>query len=148
MIFVVTGFRYGWRSVAGAVVAEALFRILVSGFYGAIAQRLTRLRSRWKVVLMLVFVLPVAEQLIDYAIHRRRGTPNLGWAMVISCGVMAISALFNWYVMTHGVLLTGAGTSSLLSDLRRMPRLVVGFLISAPLFFWRALRAGDDRPPV
>jgi hypothetical protein len=142
LIFVVTGFRYGWRSVAGAVIAESLFRILTSGFYGAAAERLTRVRSRWKVLLVLVVVFPAAEQTLDYFIHRARGTPNLGWAMLVSCTVMVVSAAFNWYVMTHGALLTSGNAAPLTTDLRRLPLLVLRFAAEGPLMMWRALFSG------
>ena len=143
-IFVVTGFRFGFRSVAGAVLAEGLFRVVTSGFYGAIAQKMTKVQERWKVVVVLVIAVPAIEQIVDYAIHRWRGTPNLLQAMIISCVVMCISALFNWYVMTRGVLRTDPGSASLASDLIRLPRLAIAFVWKGAQSVWRALRLGSS----
>jgi hypothetical protein len=99
-------------------------------------------RSRWKVPLVLVVVFPAAEQTLDYFIHRARGTPNLGWAMLVSCTVMVVSAAFNWYVMTHGALLTNKNAAPLTTDLRRLPLLVLRFAAEGPLMMWRALFSG------
>jgi hypothetical protein len=40
----------------------------------------------------------------------------------------AVSTLFTLFAMRRGVLIVGEGGGSLLSDLRRMPRLVLTFL--------------------
>jgi hypothetical protein len=129
-------------------VAESAFRIIASGFYGAIAQRLTRVRQRWKALVILVIVLPVTEQTIDYLIHRLRGTPNLGWAMLTSCVLMAVSACFNWYAMTHGVLQTGTGAKPLKSDLKQLPLITFRFVLTAPLLVRRVLTSArpESRP--
>jgi len=134
-VFILTGFEAGWRSVLGAVLAESLYRSVVSGFYGAIAQRLTRVRPRWKAMLVLVFALPFVEQVLDYLLHRARGTYNLNSAILVSCIVMAVSATFNWYAMNRGVLLTDSG-DSFWSDLKRLPGVLFAFLLAGPVAIW------------
>jgi hypothetical protein len=143
-VFILTGYRFGWRSILGAVAAESIFRIVVSGFYGAIAQKLTNVKPRWKAVLILVVVLPAVEQSADFLLHRARGTPNLGWAMLTSCIVMALSAMFNWYAMTRGALRTDSG-KSFLADLRSLPRILVQFVGLVPLAIWRGWHEGYTR---
>ena len=61
-----------------------------------------------------------------------RGTPHLRIAEIVSLFVSAISALFNWYAMRRGTLLVGGEGGSFGGDLRRLPRLLFGFLASLP----------------
>jgi hypothetical protein len=46
------------------------------------------------------------------------------------CFFAAVSALFHLHVMRRGAFLTGHEGRSLLDDFRRMPRLVLAFLVA------------------
>jgi hypothetical protein len=56
-----------------------------------------------------------------------------------------ISALFHLHVMRRGVFLTGHAGSTLADDFRRMPRLVLGFILRlmAPLSTLNSRIAGS-----
>jgi hypothetical protein len=48
--------------------------------------------------------------------------------------------LFNLYAMRRGALVVGAEAPSIGADLRRVPRLIAGFIAAGPLFIFRYLR--------
>jgi len=56
------------------------------------------------------------------------------WASVAaSAGFTAISTVFNWYAMRKGVFVVGEGSASLAADLRRIPRILLEFVILGPV---------------
>lgn len=77
---------------------------------------------------------------LDYLVHLRMGTPNLGTGISISLVVSAITSLFNWHSMQRGTLLIGRGRRTLLADLKAMPKLILDFVIGPPLWVWRGMR--------
>jgi hypothetical protein len=53
-------------------------------------------------------------------------------AEIVSVIISGLSALFNWYAMRRGTLLVGGEGDSFGKDLRRLPRLLLNFLIVLP----------------
>lgn len=131
-IFLVATFHRGWRSAVAALLTESIFCVLTAGFYGAIVQSLRDARPEWLTAVFLTVVMPAIFQVLEYWLHLSRGTPHLIPAEIISVAVSAISALFNWYAMRRGTLLVGAEGKAFGSDLRRLPRLILGFLTVLP----------------
>lgn len=82
--------------------------------------------------IFLTLVLPVTFQILEYLLHWFRGTPHLRFAGIVSLVVSGTSALFNWYAMRRGTLLVGRGAGGFGGDLRRLPRLLLGFLAVLP----------------
>ncbi len=128
-IFFSANLSAGTREAVGAMAAEFAWRFALSGFYGALMQRLRFGTPQWLANLMLGIALPLTNHAIEFAIHYARGTPNLKTSIVASVCFTAISMLFNLYAMRQGAMVTGAGGESLAKDLMRMPRIVVGFVL-------------------
>ena len=131
-IFLAAAARQGWQGSLSALLAESVFCAATAGFYGGIVQFLRDAEPEWLTMLFLTTVLPAAFQVLEYALHRMRGTPHLRLAEIVSLVVSAISALFNYYAMRRGALLVGGEGGSFGSDLKSLPRLLLGFLAALP----------------
>jgi len=83
-IFFLTSLRAGWRLALSAMFAETAFRVIVSGFYRAATQALRKLEPAWLAVAIILLLIPAAVQLLEYAVHRMHGTPNLAAGVILS----------------------------------------------------------------
>jgi hypothetical protein len=131
-IFVIVTLRRGWTDSLLAFCTESVFCVVTAGFYGAIAQTLRDAEPEWLAVLFLTVIMPALFQVLEYVLHRFRGTPHLRVAEMISLVVSALSALFNWYAMRRGTLLVGGEGGRFGDDLRRLPRLLLNFVAALP----------------
>lgn len=128
LIFFATTWKSGWHAAAGAMAAEAALRTVTAGFYGSLTQRLRFITPRWKGNLIALLLLPTIAHSIEFAMHTLRGTPSLAAGMKASIGFTLISTLFHLHAARQGAFLSGEGCATLLSDLRRTPAIVMGFL--------------------
>jgi hypothetical protein len=140
IIFLVANLRSGWRAAVGAMLAEWIYRALTSGFYGAITQGLGEAEPEWQAALASIVVLPVVSHSLEFLIHLLRHTPHLKTSIISSMAFTVISTLFNVYAMRRGALVSGQGCASIASDMRRMPRLIFGFLAVIPNYLIRGAR--------
>jgi len=131
-IFLAASLRRGWQTAAAALATESLFCVISAGSYGAAVQTLRDAQPLWLTAIFLTVIVPAIFQVMEYWLHRLRGTPHLRPAEIASLILSALSALFNWYAMRRGTLLVGAEGKSLASDLRRLPFLIFGFLSLLP----------------
>ena len=131
-IFLVASIRQGWEGTLAAVFTESLFCVITAGSYGAIVQTLRNAEPQWLTVSFLTLVIPAIFQVVEYALHRFRGTPHLRLAEIVSVIISGLSALFNWYAMRNGTLLVGGEGDTFAKDLRRLPILLLNFLIALP----------------
>lgn len=131
-IFLGVAIRHGIGATLSAVLTECVFCAVTAGFYGAIVQTLREAEPEWLTIVFVTFLLPAIFQVLEYGLHRFRGTPHLRIAEIISIIVSGLSALFNWYAMRRGALLVGGEGTSFGSDLRRLPGLIIRFLITLP----------------
>lgn len=131
-IFFVASVRQGWQAAMAALLVESIFCALSAGFYGAVVQILKDAEPQWLTGIFLTLILPVTFQILEYLLHWFRGTPHLRFAGIVSLMVSGTSALFNWYAMRRGTLLVGRGAGGFGGDLRRLPRLLLGFLAVLP----------------
>jgi hypothetical protein len=92
--------------------------------------------------------MPVTNHALELLVHWLRGTPKLAHSILASMCFTAISTLFNLYVMRHGALLVGENRQSFGQDMRRMPRLLIGFIAAGPLAIirWLKRRAAPAMP--
>jgi hypothetical protein len=125
------------------VLVEIAYVTLTAGVYAGMQQKALGLRSRLLGNLIVVIGVPGLAQALDWSAHRVMGAAVTGRATLAVSLFAAISALFHLHVMRNGVFLTGTGRS-LFDDLRRMPRLIAGFVVR-PLAFLAALTAGPAR---
>ncbi len=131
-IFFGAAVQRGWRTAIAALFTESIFCLLISGFYGAVVQILKDAEPQWLTGIFLTIAMPVTFQVLEYLLHWFRGTPHLRIAAIVSLLVSAVSALFNWYAMRRGTLLVGREAGGFGGDLRRLPRLLLGFLAVLP----------------
>lgn len=131
-IFFIAAVQRGWEAAISALLTESVFCVLSAGFYGAVVQILKDAEPEWLTGVFLTVVMPVIFQVLEYLLHWFRGTPHLRIAGIISLLVSALSALFNWYAMRRGTLLVGRGAGGFGGDLRRLPRLLFGFVAVLP----------------
>ena len=101
-------------------------------------------------------MLPLFSHIVEYITHYAQEnmfqtifaaaeTAARKRAFAVSVFVSVLSALFNLFMMRHGVLLVGAGeeTRSLGSDLKMIPRLVVEFIAYLPKQILKSFRSGN-----
>lgn len=131
-IFLVTSLRAGWRLAISAMFAETAFRVVTSGFYGAVTEAIRKLKPAWLAILIVLVLAPAAVQLLELGVHVVSHTPNLKTGVWVSTIMTAVASLFNWYAMRQGIMLTGSEAKPFLSDLKRFPLLVYGFITAIP----------------
>lgn len=140
IIFLCANLTAGWRAATGAMLAEFLYRGFSAGFYGAITQALREAEPEWAAGMVAMFALPAVSHSIELTVHLLRGTPKIKASIIASVCFTGLSTLFNLYAMRRGALVVGAGSDPVATDLKRVPRLIGGFLAAGPLWLWRSLR--------
>jgi hypothetical protein len=139
-IFFAVNLTAGTEAAIAAFVTELVFRICTSGFYGAIAQQLSRIRPSWKSMLYAVLVLPIANHTLEFLAHWYRGTPELTLSILASVTFTALSSSFHVFVMRRGLLVVGDASRPLSEDLSKMPRAVASFAAAPFIWLWRRSR--------
>src|SRR5215469_4661862 len=133
LVFLFANLAAGWRAATGAMLAEFCYRGVSAGFYGAITQALREAEPEWAANATAMIALPVVSHTIELAIHLGRGTPKIITSVIASVCFTAVSTLFNLYAMRRGALVVGDGSDTVQGDLKRIPRLICGFVIAGPL---------------
>lgn len=141
LIFFCTNLVAGFRAAVGALVAEFVYRALTAGFYGAMTQSFRHARPEWVASLTAMVLLPAVSHVLEFLVHWARGTPRLYRSIVASVIFTIITTLFNLYAMRRGALVVGPRRDSLAQDMRRMPRLIGGFVTVLPKAIRRLMRA-------
>jgi hypothetical protein len=136
-IFLAVNLRAGWKAALGAMAAEFAYRSVAAGFCGALTQAFRGAEPAWMAGFAVAVLLPLLSHSIELLIHWFRGTPSLWASIAASAGFTAISTVFNWYAMRQGVFVVGEGSASLAADLRRIPRILLEFVILGPVTLWR-----------
>jgi hypothetical protein len=129
----------GWRAAAGAMLTQFLFRAAIAGFFGSVIQAYGMAQPAWTATLLTAVMLPALTHLLEFLVHWQAGTSRLNISIVFSITYSVISALFNAFIVRRGVLIVGGEQQrSFGSDLRRLPRLMLDFVLYAPraLLIW------------
>ncbi len=142
LIFFSVNLSAGPRAALAALMTELAFRGVTSGFYGALTEAFRFAEPEWAASLVAIILLPLTGHSLEFAVHFLRGTAKLRASIIASVSFTAVSTLFNLHAMRRGALVTGEGRNSLGHDMKRMPGLIAGFLISGPLAARRFLRWG------
>jgi hypothetical protein len=145
-IFLAASIRRGFLTAFSAVLTECIFCMATAGFYGALIQNLRDAEPEWLTLLFLTVLVPAFFQFLEYFLHRFRGTPHLRIAEIVSVIIGGISAFFNWYAMRRGALLVGGEGRTFGNDLRRLPRLILSFLIVLPRSLAERRRGSTHSP--
>jgi AcrR family transcriptional regulator len=139
LIFFAANLPAGRHAAIAALLTELVFRGITSGFYGALTEAFRFAEPEWAAFLVAMILLPLTGHSLEFVVHFLRGTMKLKVSIIASVCFTAVSTLFNLYAMRRGALITGVGQQTLGSDMKRMPRLILGFLISGPRAAWRLL---------
>jgi hypothetical protein len=144
-LFLFATLRHGLRAISIAVLVEAAYSAFISGCFGAFVQKMRNARPLWASALLIVVILPAVILWLDYLLHLYTGMPNLKGGMWAAATLCVLSSLFNWYLMKHGNLLVGKTARPLVTDLKRMPRMVFDFVALVPRYGYRLLRSSHLR---
>jgi hypothetical protein len=139
-IFFFANITAGLPAAIAAMSTELIFRGITSGFYGALTEGFREVEPPWAAAAGVLIVLPFANHAVEFVVHWMRGTRNLVPSIAASVVFTALSTLFNLFAMRRGALIVCAGRASLLEDLRRMPGLLLDFVMLLPRESWTALR--------
>lgn len=131
-IFFITGLRHGFRLALTGAAVEAAFNAGGAGLYGAFLQKIRNARPAWLAWVLAAWTVPALIQLTENLFHHSIGTSTLKLSIIVSVVLSALSAMFNLFAMRRGNLLTGHEAESLGSDMAKMPRLVLDFLLVIP----------------
>jgi hypothetical protein len=117
------------REGLAVILVEMLYVILTAGLYAGLQQRALTIRRRWLGDLAIVVGVPGLSQCVDWLVHRLAGAPTPHRALLSVCVFTLLSALFHRHVMRQGTFLTGEQGRSMIDDFRRIPRLVLSFVL-------------------
>jgi hypothetical protein len=115
----------GGVNATGAMLAEICYRSLTSGFYSSIVQAFRYVRPVWAATATSMTLLPALCDLLEFCMHKARGTQMLGPTMAASALFTLFSVLIELFIMRHGILVVGHNSNSLLQDLRKIPSLLM-----------------------
>ena len=151
--------KESWLVTLTAVLLELAFRFLTSGISGSLVQSFRRATPTWLATTIVTISLPIFSHTVEFVTHYSQETffSNVfpasennarQKAFAISVLFSVLSALFNLFVMRHGVLLVGAGeeTKSFWSDMKRIPYLVVEFVAYLPVQILKFMNKGKLVP--
>ena len=137
--------KENWIVTLTAVLVELSFRFFTSGISGALVQSFRRAEPVWVATLIVTISLPVFSHTIEFFTHyaqekyfstifaaAENNARQKAFAISVLFSVM--SALFNIFMMRHGVMLVGAGkeTKSLWEDIKYLPELIWEFVTYIP----------------
>jgi hypothetical protein len=138
VVYAVAMARSGLRGGFAVIAVEMLYVTLTAGFYAGLQQKALGMRRRWLGDLGIVVGVPGVSQLLDWLLHRAAGAPAPHRAVLSACVFTLVSALFHRHVMRHGTFLTGEQGRSMADDFRRIPRLILSFVVW-PVFLFRSV---------
>ena len=122
------------RQHFGAV--EAAYVLLTAGFFSALQQQSLDIKSSKLAWLAAVIVVPFTSLGADSLLHVWLNRVN-AHALGIGAAIFTlVSAMFHWHVMRNGAMLVGESSSSLVDDLKRMPKLLLSFGMSPMASFF------------
>ena len=144
-----------WIVTLTAVLVELGFRFITTGIAGAIVQSFRHATPQWLATVIVSISLPAFSHSVEFFTHYIQeiyfydvfaASENSARqrAFAISVLLSALAAMFNLFAMRHGVLLVGAHeeTQTLMSDLKKIPALVVEFVTFLPILLVRSVGEG------
>jgi hypothetical protein len=127
IIFFIINAQAGLAAGLAAMQVEFSYRVIASGFYGALTQYFAQHpnpRVAWATALIL---LPVLAHSVEFIVHSWAGTPLLGWSMAGSILFSVATTRLHLIAMHRGVMTVGPGSQSLAADLRALPATLAAF---------------------
>jgi hypothetical protein len=140
-IFLAANLRAGGHKAFRAMLVESLFAIFAAGVMGGFTQRLRNARPVAATAVVIWLLLPAMMVSAEAALHLAVHTPHIKAGLISSFIMAAFSSGFSWFAQRRGVLLAGQNQASAGQDLRRIPSLILDFILAGP----RALRGSTTR---
>ena len=147
--------KENWMVTLTAVLVEFSFRFFTSGISGALVQSFRRAQPIWLATLIVSISLPIFSHTVEFITHYSQekyfntvfaASENNARQKAFAVSVLfsILSALFNLFIMRHGVLLVGAGneTKSFLNDLKHIPYLILEFVTFLPIQMINFIKSG------
>jgi hypothetical protein len=134
IVYMVALSRTSHHGSLSIVLVEMAYVTLTAGLYAGMQQKALGLRNRLLGNAIVVLCVPGLAQFLDWLAHRVAGAAVPNRAILTVCAFTLVSALFHLHVMRRGAFLTNHHGRSLIEDFRRMPRLVLGFVIAPGVF--------------
>lgn len=144
-LFFIVNLPAGRAAAAAALTTEFAFRLVMSGFYGAITQSFRAVQPVWCATTTVLILLPLLGHSFEFVVHWFRGTALLGASVAGSIALTVLSTSFNLFAMRNGALLVGPGRQPLSRDLERMPGLLVRFVVETTRAVGRLVVRHDRR---
>jgi thiamine transporter ThiT len=139
-IFFTTNLTVSLRAATTALAVDLAFRLPLAGLYAALTQAFRTAEPAWAAALAAMVLVPLVAHSIEFIVHWMAGTPALAFSVAVSVAFSALSTLFNLFAMRRGVLVVGDASRPLNHDLRRMPAIVLEFVLALPAAVYRAAR--------
>jgi hypothetical protein len=147
--------KENWVVTLTAVGVELAFRFITSGVSGALVQSFRRASPAWLATAIVTISLPIFSHSIEFLTHYTQehyfanvfaASENNARQKAFAVSVLfsILSAMFNLFVMRHGVLLVGAGkeTKSLWDDIKTFPKLILEFITYLPILILKFIGSG------
>ena len=132
LAFFVMNLRSGEHAATKAMLLEAVFAIFAGGLVGAISQYLRRAEPLWATAFIVVLALPGVMLLAQAGVHRLARTPHIAGGLLLSFLLAAFAAAYTWFAMRQGAMLGGVDQTSVVHDLKSLPRISLDFLLAGP----------------
>lgn len=136
-IFFVANLSAGRNAALAAFLTEFSYRVVASGFYGALTAYFARLPSKRTATAMALVVMPALAHGVEYLIHLAAGTPHIASAILGSILVSVGTTRFSLFVMRRGLFLPGG--RSFASDVCELVRLLAAPVVA----LWRRTPSRD-----
>ena len=130
-VFFVANLPAGYDAAWSAWRVELVYRLIASGFYGALTERFSRWSARRRATVSALILLPALGHTVEYLVHLEAGTARAGSAVLASVLFTVVTTRFNLFAMRRGVFLSGAGRQPLRQDIRSLMRLVISVITSS-----------------
>jgi hypothetical protein len=109
-----------------------MIRVPLVGVYAALTEALATAEPPGLAAAIATLGLPLTAHAVEFTVHAAAGTPGVGKSVLWSMAFSVVSAAFSLFAMRRGVLRVGAGARPLMSDVRRLPQIVLEFVFAAP----------------
>ncbi len=131
VLIFLTNLSAGGFSAVGAMLTEACYRALTSGFYSALTQTFRFAQPVWLASVIPMIIIPIIADSCEFAVHGISGTKRVVATVAVSMIFTAISTLLELFAMRRGVLVMGQNSRSLFQDLKSLPKLLMDILTEA-----------------
>ncbi len=127
-MFFTVNLAAGLDAALAALLVECVFRVSTAGFYGALTQAFRNVRPERVGTVATMLLLPAVCHSLELLVHWSSGTERLAASIAASAAFTAVSTAFHLFAMRQGVFVVGEEGRPLQEDLKRVPRLMVGFV--------------------